>query len=123
MERGKDFIYEYSDLNYLHIRSKVLTGDYKGLIVDFGSSYILQESNVAETKFNFNYILYELPEKKDHLNKDGLELFLSELLINIINDRTKDPDHKQKLDDAAEQRNLSNIKIDKKYYQQVTERL
>ena len=53
MQNGVDFEYEYSDLNLLQTRVKVLTGEYSGLVFEYGSSVLAQ----CEGKNSFIYNL------------------------------------------------------------------
>jgi hypothetical protein len=116
-----DYIYEFSDLNLFHIRSKVLTGDYANTIIEFGGSHLMQKTGQKGGDFTFNYILYQKPEKYQNVKLIGdsnFEKFLSELLINIINDKRNDKDDKKKLDEAANEGNICEILIDEKFYRE-----
>lgn len=118
MKNKKDYIYEYSDLNLFQTRVKILTGEYAGIILEFGGSKLIQAFNVQD--FNFNYTLYELPEnlKSIQLTSNvNFERYLSKLLISIIKDRRKDKTEKGKLEIAASVKGcVSEIKIDEKFY-------
>ena len=103
MKNNIDFIYEYSDLNLFYTRVKVLTGQYKGLIAEFGGSRLAQwtEKNKEKNNFNFDYLLYEIPEQlKNYKLRGNLEFekFLAYLLVDIIGDRNNDPEAKEKKD-------------------------
>jgi hypothetical protein len=119
MKKNKDYIYEYSDLNLFQTRVQILTGEYKGIILEFGSSHI--ESSQNGNNFSFDYTLYEKPEsfwKVSLKNNKEFEKYLSKLLISIINDRKKDKKEQEKLWEAASYQGVksSTIKIDKKFY-------
>jgi hypothetical protein len=121
MKKNKDYIYEYSDLNLFQTRVKILSGEYQGVILEFGSSYIASSSNSNNQVFNFDYTLYEKPANLENIMLKGdraFETFLSTLLINIINDRKKDKKEQQKLWEAAGVAGVqsSRIKINEKYY-------
>jgi hypothetical protein len=119
MENGKDFIYEYSDLNLFYTRVKILTGKYTNITLEFGSSVLIQSS--LEDEFKFDYILYEVPNKfsaiKLRKNK-FFNNFLAKLLIAIIVSRRNDPNEKEKLDESASAfgKKYSNIPISSKWY-------
>lgn len=109
MENGVDFEYEYSDLNLFHIRVKVLTGDYAGLVLEYGSSTLAQWED--KNTFVFNYILYEVPVQFDGptLRKDSaFNEFIAYLLVDVIKSKNND---QQNLETKP-----SRIDIDKKYY-------
>jgi len=119
MKKNKDYIYEYSDLNLFQTRVQILTGEYKGIILEFGSSHI--ESSQNTNDFTFDYTLYEKPENLIGITLRGnikFEKYLSELLINIINDRKKDKKEQEKLWEAASVEGVKSnrIKINEKFY-------
>ena len=125
LQNKKDYIYEYSDLNLFQTRVKILTGDYKDVILEFGSSHVVQTSENTETLFNFDYTLYFKPEKFNSIALRGdknFEEYLSNLLINIISDRKKDKKEKLKLMEVAIANSTfkGKIKIDSSFYQQKT---
>jgi hypothetical protein len=102
MKNGIDFVYEYSDLNLFQTRVKVLTGRYRGLILEFGGSVLSQKGD--ENSFTFDYTLYEIPEQLACYQLRGtkeFEEFLAYLLVDVINARNKDKNEKQKLNEAA----------------------
>lgn len=102
MKNGKDFIYEYSDLNLFQTRVKILAGKYTGLVLEFGGS-LLRQINDQNT-FSFEYILYEVPAKFEGQSLRGnkeFEEFAGNLLIDVVNARNKDPKEKKKLEAAA----------------------
>lgn len=119
MKNGIDFIYEYSDLNLFQTRVKILTGQYAGIILEFGGSVLAQIGN--ENTFTFDYILYEVPDQfygpKLRQDKDFNE-FLAYLLVDVITARNNDPLEKEKLDEAASfaGKCTSDIKINDKWY-------
>ena len=124
MKNNKDYIYEYSDLNLFHTRVKILTGDYTGIIIEFGGSYL--ESNKNNNRFVFDYTLYQKPDNPKVIifkGDDQFEKYLSNLLINIINDRRKDKKEQEKLQEAASSQGVksSRIKIDAKFYDFIKE--
>lgn len=119
MKNGVDFIYEYSDLNTLQTRVKVLTGKYSGLILEFGGSGLAQFEN--QNTFTFQYTLYAIPEqfKNQQLQKTkAFEEFLAYLLVDVIDARKNDKREKQKLNEALTHfgKQSSDIKIDDKFY-------
>ena len=113
-----DFIYEYSDLNLFQIRTKILTGKYSGIILEFGSSVLAQDGD--KNTFTFDYTIYELPDQFHYStlkeNKEFNE-FLGQLLVDIIATKRNDPEEKEKLDEAACYigKQYSNIKINEKF--------
>jgi len=119
MKKGIDFIYEYSDLNLFHTRVQILTGIYSGIILEFGGSGLMQskEKNI----FNFDYILYEVPDKFHgatlRKNKEFNE-FLGYLLVDVISCKNKDPNELEKHQEAASfiGKINCNIKISEKWY-------
>ncbi|MDE2057193.1 MAG: hypothetical protein KGI88_08225 [Betaproteobacteria bacterium] len=116
MKNNIDFIYEYSDLNLFQTRVEVLKGTYKGLIVEFGSSYLVCSPD--SNNFTFNWTVYKKPENSIIYANDSFLKFLSELLIAVIDDRNKDPLRQEKLDEAASGcgKQGSSIKIDSLFY-------
>jgi hypothetical protein len=121
MKNGVDFIYEYSDLNLFHTRVQILTGEYSGIVLEFGSSILAQIGN--KNTFTFDYILYEVPDQfyGATLRKDKeFNEFLGYLLVDVIHSRNTDSNEKQKLDEAAsyEGKSYSKIKINEKWYPQ-----
>jgi hypothetical protein len=124
MKNNEDYIYEYSDLNLFHTRVRILTGRYKDVILEFGGSLLKRwydgESEEGN-EFKFEYTLYEKPENLMNYKLKGapeFEDYLCNLLINIIDDRKKDPDEKRKLMQASSIKGVQNskIKIDRKWY-------
>jgi hypothetical protein len=119
MKNGKDFIYEYSDLNLLQTRIKILTGKYKGIIFELGSSHLTQAGE--KNTFTFNYTLYEIPEKLNKVQLRGnseFEEYLAYLIVDVINARNNDPKEQEKLNEAAtaEGKIRADIPIDDKWY-------
>lgn len=124
MKNNVDYVYEYSDLNQFQTRTKILTGPYRDVVLEFGGSLLRQESDVKGGQFTFDYTLYFKP---DNLNNISLRQdqefikFLSKLLINIIKDRRKDKKEKYKLMQAAVNHKFidTRIKIDDRFYEGV----
>ena len=119
MKNGVDFIYEYSDLNLFQTRVKVLTGRYRGLILEFGGSGLAQYSD--KNVFNFDYTLYEIPEQLTSYQLRGtkeFEEFLAYLLVDVVDARNNDPKELEKLHEAAsvEGKTTSKIKIANSWY-------
>ena len=119
MKKGKDFIYEYSDLNVLKTRVKILTGKYADTILEFGGSMLAQIGD--KNTFTFEYELFQLPRNLANTQLKGtkeFELFLGYLLVDVINARNKDKKEHQKLTEAASADGVFNsvIKIDDKFY-------
>jgi hypothetical protein len=118
MKNNVDYIYEYSDLTPFQTRVQILTGKYKDVILEFGGSWV--ESSEMGDNFTFNYIIYEKPYDMK-LYKDDKEFtnHLSQLLINIIDDRNNDKDERIKLMEAASCHGVLDckIKINNKFYQ------
>ena len=119
MENKKDFIYEYSDLNLFKNRVKVLTGLYADLILEYGHSHIERTSDLI--KFEFEYELFEVPNKIKNIAVKGnqeFENFLTELLVNVIECRKNDPNEYDKLMQAAsvDGVNDSVIEINENFY-------
>lgn len=119
MKNGVDFIYEYSDLNLFHTRVEILTGKYAGIILEFGGSVLAQTGD--KNTFTFDYILYQVPDQfyAPRLRTNGeFNNFLGYLLVDVIDCRNKDPQWKEKLDEAASYIGKQNpsIKVDQKFY-------
>lgn len=120
MENGIDFEYEYSDLNLLHTRVKVLTGDYAGLIFEYGGSALAQWEN--KNSFIFNYTLYEVPEPFDGptLRKEvSFNEFIAYLIVDVIKARNNDVDETAKQNAVLHNdtpKRFANIHINPKYY-------
>jgi hypothetical protein len=118
-ETGVDFIYEYSDLNFLQTRVKVLTGEYEGLILEYGGSGIAQWEDKNE--FSFKHTIYEAPEKLLHMNESqasNLEKFLALLLCDVVAARRNDPKEKEKMTEAFLRQSslVGRIKINNVFY-------
>jgi len=115
-----DYIREYSDLTDFQIRVKILTGEYKDIILEFGGSSIIQCSAFTDTKMVYDYTLYYKPERFQNVNLRGdkdFENHLYELLINILRDIKKDKDNLEKLRDAVDNPYYKGkITIDKRFY-------
>ena len=123
MKNKIDFIYEFSDLNLFHTRVQILTGEYKNLIFEFGGSGLMEwiENGEYKNKFDFSYALYEIPEvlnSRQLETNPEFEKFLTQLVIDVIGDRTNDPEWKIKLDEAASVKGMqsSKIKISNEHY-------
>lgn len=118
MNKGIDYIYEYSDLNLLHTRVKILTGKYKDTILEFGGSVVVHKDTGGD--FIFEYTIYHCtPENIGKLRNDiEFEKYLSELLIAIVVDRRNDPDDKEILDEILTDFHsyIGKIKIHPTYY-------
>jgi hypothetical protein len=119
MQNNVDFVYEYSDLNLFHTRVKILTSEYAGIILEFGGSMLAQIGD--KNTFNFDYILYEVPDQfyGPTLRKNAkFNEFLAYLLVDVINTRNYDPDELSKLHEAASFKGKTNptIKINDKWY-------
>lgn len=114
MQNDKDFIYEYSDLNLFQTRAQILTGEYKDIIVEFGTSGVM--TGLGSPMFNFEYTIYQAPNNFEPNNK--FEEYLGNLLISIVAHRNADKDAKIKLDDAASVNGMQSsiIKIAKTFY-------
>lgn len=114
MQNDKDFIYEYSDLNLFQTRVQILTGEYKDIIVEFGTSGVM--TGLGSPMFNFEYTIYQAPNNFEPNNK--FEEYLGNLLISIVAHRNADKDAKNKLDEAASVNGMqtSIIKIAKEFY-------
>jgi hypothetical protein len=118
MKSGIDFIYEYSDLNYLQTRVHILTGMYEDIILEFGGS-VLGQDGVNPNKFVFKSELMQLPYSLKDTQLKGtkeFEEFLAYLLVDIIEAKKQDPDEHQKLMDAIDGNPPGNIKIDELFY-------
>ena len=124
MKKNIDYIYEYSDLNTFQTRVKILQGKYKDVILEFGTSGLAQwtdSTNNSQNLFNFDYTIYEKPDNLQNvmlLNNKDFELYLKDLLINIINDRREDGTEIYKLREASSVFGMRypTIPIDKKWY-------
>lgn len=121
MKNGKDFIYEYSDLNVFNTRVKVLKGKYKGLVAEFGGSCLLQSNKIKDNRFVFDYILYVVPEPfncAELRSTAEFNEFMGLLLIDIIKARRLDKDDKNKLDETllGDSTYKCSIPVDQKFY-------
>lgn len=119
MKNGKDFIYEYSDLNLFQTRVKILAGKYKGIIFELGGSYLTQ--NLDKNAFTFEYTLYEIPEKLNSVKLRGnpeFEEYLAYLIVDVIKCRKNDSKEREKLNEAASfiGKTYSDIKIKDSWY-------
>ena len=119
MKNGVDFVYEYSDLNLFQTRVKVLTGRYRGVILEFGGSGLAQHGD--KNLFNFDYTLYEIPEHLACYQLRGtkeFEEFLAYLLVDVVSARNNDPKELNKLHEAAgfKGKTYSDIKIADLWY-------
>lgn len=109
MKHHVDFIYEYSDLNPLFTRVKILTGQYAGMVLEYGGSVLHQWEDKNE--FRFEYILYEVPEPYDcaTLRKDAaFNEFIGLLLVDVITARREDPNERLNIREAAADRGIQN---------------
>ena len=97
MKNNKDFKYGYSDVNLFQTKVEILTGRYAGIKLEFASSGVM--SGLGRPVFNFEYQLYETPDNFEITPK--FEDYLKDLLISIIDVRNKDPEMKEKLDNAS----------------------
>jgi hypothetical protein len=120
MKNGKDFIYEYSDLNLFRTRVQVLTGEYADTILEFGGSILKQWED--KNQFTFEYELYQIPQHlKDVKLKQDKEFqqFLAQLLVDVIAAKKQDKDEHSKLMQAASTKGAPpcKIKIDPWFYE------
>ena len=121
MIKDIDFEYEYSDLNLFNTRVKVLTGDYAGLVFEYGGAALAQWED--KNSFIFEYTLYEVPDAFDGptLRKEAaFNEFIAYLIVDVIKARKEDVGEKFKLDEAASNvgKTYSNIPVHPKYYEQ-----
>jgi hypothetical protein len=118
MKNEKDYIYEYSDLNLFQIRVKLLTGNYKDVIIEFGSSFLTYSEGIQD--FTFTYTLYAKPDNLNNIKLMGsnkFETHLQKVLLNIIQDKKKDKkEHSKLMKAASKEGTTSNIKIDTIFY-------
>lgn len=117
MKNGVDFVYDYSDLNWYHIRVQLLTGPYAGLIFELGGSGVGQDG--VESKFVFEYILYEKPEAYKDIVLRGnpeFEEYLSGVIFDVIIARQSDPDDRKRLARSFDPTQHCEVAIDKKFY-------
>jgi hypothetical protein len=114
MQNDKDFIYEYSDLNLFQTRVQILTGEYKDIILEFGTSGVM--TGLGSPMFNFDYTVYQAPNDFEPNSK--FEDYLGNLLINIVDHRNSDKYAKNKLNEAASEKGMQSsiIKIAKEFY-------
>jgi len=120
MKNGVDYIFDYSDLNRLHLRIQLLTGPYKDLIFETHTI----ESDISEKGnfLTFNHIFYQVPfiiANTDELNK--LKTYMAEVICHVVDDRRNDPMTGWNMIAADEaMRNKARfckIKIDDKFYE------
>lgn len=112
MKKGKDFIYEYSDLNLFQTRVKILTGKFKGVILEFGGSGLAQHGD--NNTFTFEYTLYEKPPELEETQLRGnaqFEKYLADLLVSVIGARNRDKKEHSRLMDAASSEGVKGSKI------------
>jgi hypothetical protein len=114
MQNNIDFIYEYSDLNVLQTRVKVLTGKYANTVLEYGGSGVM--TGAGAPTFSFDYQLYICP------NGEPSNKFLTNLLVSVIAARNSDASEKSKLEEAASAYGIqnSNIKIPESFYKSST---
>lgn len=120
MKNGKDFIYEYSDLNLFRTRVQVLTGEYEDTILEFGGSILKQWGD--KNQFTFEYELYQIPQhlKDVKLKQDkNFQQFLAQLLVDVVASRNEDKEEHAKLMQAASAAGAlpCKIKIDPWFYE------
>ena len=120
MHNKKDYIFDYSDLNHLHLRIQLLTGPYKGLIFETHDI----ESDISEkgNYLTFNHIFYHVPfvvANTEELTK--LKTYMAEVICHVIDDRRKDSMTGWKMiaaDGAMKNKaRFCKIKIDEKFYE------
>jgi hypothetical protein len=119
MKNEIDYIYEYSDLNPYYTRVKILTGEYQGVILEFGHFDMKLKSK--KKKLTFDFTLYEKPTKFENVRlKEDKEFteYLSEVLISILEAREADIHQLQKFMEAEEVK--STIKINERFYSEVS---
>lgn len=119
MKPELDYIYEYSDTNFLHTRVKVLTGEYAGLILDYGGATVIRIGD--ENEFSFQHTFYEIPDVLFSMSEEKnlhFKDFLANLYCSVIEARKNDPDEKRKFTEARMKHDslVGNIKIDAKFY-------
>lgn len=115
MKNNIDYIYEYSDLNIFWTRALVLSGKYKDMVVEFGTAYFLHSEYV--NSFNLDYKIYTIPFEQFSVDSES-EIFLSNLLLSIVDDRKNDPNDREKLNHSLflKDTRFCNISIDERYY-------
>lgn len=121
MQNHIDFEYEYSDLNVLQTRVKILTGEYTGLVFEYGGSVLTQWED--KNSFTFEYTLYEVPELFDGptLRKTAaFNEFIAYLIVDVVKARREDKYELSKIHEAASNigKTYANIPINQKYYEQ-----
>lgn len=122
MEYGVDYIYDYSDLNRLNIRTLLLTGKFKGTILEYSriEHEIFEDgSNLLE----FDKIFYQLPDNKTSMDKetyDELEQYITDVLVEIVNHRRNNKGDVYRLLNAnvIDGTRFCMIKIDDRFYNQ-----
>ena len=119
MKNKIDYIYAYSDLNLFQTRVKILTGNYAGIVLEFGASALEQYGN--QNNFHFDYTLYEVSDNyhTPTLRADQNFInYLAYLLVKIIDDKNHDPEEKSKLEATAGGDGMSKcpIEIDSIFY-------
>jgi len=97
MKNNIDFTYEYSTINLFQTKVNILTGKYAGIEIEFANSGVMHGHGYP--LFNFQYQLYKTPD--DFNINSKFEDYLTKLLIAVIDDRNKDPQAKEKLENAA----------------------
>jgi len=120
-ETNVDFIYEYSDLNYLHTRVRVLSGEYENLILEFGSSTLTcwNDKDKSLNEFSFDYTIYSAPDKLLYMSEEqdaDFKEFLTKLLCDVVGARKNDPKEHDNFTAAIANQAVGTINIDKKFY-------
>jgi hypothetical protein len=123
MENNVDFRYDYSDLNTLCIRTEILTGDYAGIILEYGRTNLIVSNKSG--KLVFDYTLYAIPERFNGVTLRGNEKFeqhLADVLVAVVADRNADPEYAEKLHRAQGRRGpfTCAIEIDSIFYTKQT---
>ena len=89
--KNKTYIYVQNKLNNSGA-VKIISGDYTGLIVDFGKVLFKpDEVDSEEMRMSFEYNVHNRPDVHPEGWEDGVLIdFLGDVLINILDDKIQD---------------------------------
>jgi hypothetical protein len=114
-----DFIYDYSDLNRMNIRTKFLTGQFAGIVLEYTNIWF--ENRPDGNDFTFDYLFFHIPKELNVVYEptfEELKKHMGHVLVDIIIHRKSNPNDWKRLIRAnkVDGRRFCKIKIDDKYY-------
>ena len=97
----------------------MLTGEYSGLVFEYGSSVLAQCE--GKNSFIFDYALYEVPQAFDGpalRKKADFNEFIAYIIVDVIKARMSDPKEIERHHEAASAKGKvsASIHIDESYY-------